>query len=141
MNTGGDQKRGFAALVLERLIRFASVGAVGTVAHYSVLVAAVELFGAHPTLGTAFGALVGAITNYVLNYHFTFASDEKHAVSGPKFFVIAGISLGASPGLLGLFLHVAPEVPYLVAQVAVTGCLFLVNFTLNSLWTFRRSYS
>jgi putative flippase GtrA len=132
--------RNFFALVVERIIRFAGVGVVGTLAHYSVLIAMVEAFGAHPMFGTALGALVGATTSYVLNYHFTFSSSEKHIVSGPKFFVIAGISLVASPSLLGLILYLNPDIQYLAAQVVVTGCLFFVNFVLNSLWTFRRSY-
>lgn len=126
--------------MLARLVRFAGVGAVGTSVHYGILVALVELFSLHPTIGTACGALGGAITNYLLNHRWTFASRERHLVTGPKFLVVAGLSFTLNPLLLWTILELVPGVPYLAAQVVVTGCLFLVNFALNSLWTFRRSY-
>jgi putative flippase GtrA len=136
-----DIDRGTAALVFRRLVVFGVVGLGGTFVHYALMVALVEIWGASPILGTACGALAGALTNYVLNYHVTFRSTERHRDSMPKFMAVAAFSFVMNPALLWLVLQAAPGLPYLFGQFVVTGLLFLANFALNSLWTFRSSYA
>jgi len=59
-------------------IRYCLSGSVAVIAHFSVLVVAVELFSANPTLSTALGFLCGTIVNYLLQYHWTFRATGKH---------------------------------------------------------------
>jgi glycosyltransferase involved in cell wall biosynthesis len=54
-----DDRRSLLGLVTAPLARYAGVGAIGTMAHYAVLLAAVELGHVGPTAGSALGATVG----------------------------------------------------------------------------------
>lgn len=55
-----------------RLITYAMVGAVGTLAQYVILASFVSLHWARPAIGSVIGALAGALINYLLNARFTF---------------------------------------------------------------------
>ena len=46
-----------------RFLRFAMVGALGTLAHYSLLLALVEVAGAEPVVGSVAGFVLGARVN------------------------------------------------------------------------------
>ncbi len=53
-------------LATHPFLRYLAVGAIGTSIHYATLIALVEGARASPTLGSTAGALLGALTNYVL---------------------------------------------------------------------------
>jgi putative flippase GtrA len=114
------------------------VGIIGTLAHYSTLILLVEIGFLHPTAATTAGFGVGALVNYLLNHRYTFNSTKAHRDSGPKFALIA-----IATGLLNtLIVHAGVDslgFNYLLVQVVATGTVFLLNFVLNSLWTFRES--
>jgi putative flippase GtrA len=120
-----------------QFVRFATVGVVGTAAHYSVLTALVELAGVAVLPATTAGFLVGALVNYALNRRFTFASSARHVVALPKFLLIVAIGALLNAAIVAVLL---PRVPvhYLVIQLAATGVVLLWNFIGNYLWTFRR---
>ena len=64
-----------------RFLRFAAVGAVGTLAHYALLVALVEGAGAPPLAGASAGFVLGALVNYALARRLVFASNRSHGPS------------------------------------------------------------
>lgn len=111
------------------------VGGLGTVVHYSVLMLAVEVLGIAPFVATGIGCFAGAIMNYVLNYHLTFASDACHKVALPKFMAVALVGLLANVWLLYLILSVV-AIHYLLAQCIVTLLVMFITYSLNKLWTF-----
>ena len=74
---------------LARFLRFAAVGAVGTLAHYALLVALVEGAGAPPLAGATAGFVLGALVNYALARRLVFASTRSHAQALPRFFAVA----------------------------------------------------
>ena len=125
---------------LRKLTAFGLVGVVGTSAHYLVLVVLVEITGIDPVTATSIGFVVGALVNYVLNRRYTFRSHKAHLDAGPKFFLIA-IFTGILNSLLvyaGVSLMGAN---YLVVQIGATCVVFLANFALNSLWTFKEAHA
>jgi putative flippase GtrA len=126
------------ATVSRRLATFGIVGAVGTLAHYITLILLVEIWALHPTAATTVGFGVGALVNYLLNHRFTFNSTKAHRDTGPKFALIAIVT-----GLLNtLIVHAGVDglgFNYLLVQVVATATVFILNFVLNSLWTFRES--
>ena len=73
-------------------IRYAGVGAVGTVAHYVTLVLLVG-FGTPVVPASTTGFVLGAFVNYALNHRLTFASERAHRVALPRFFAVAGVGL------------------------------------------------
>ena len=128
--------RGALAFVSAPFVRYVAAGGVGTTLHYLTLTLVIECLGGRADVATAIGALVGAGVNYVINYHFTFASKAPHHRTLPRFFVIAALSATIN-GVLMSFLTSLLHVHYLLAQVGCTGVFLVVGFLLNKAWTFR----
>jgi putative flippase GtrA len=124
------------AVLSAPFLRYVGAGGIGTAVHYVTLTLIVELFGVNPALATAFGATAGAAVNYVLNYHFTFASKVSHARTLPRFAAVAALS--ALMNAAGMWYAVRRlHVHYLLAQLACTLAVLLVGYALNKIWTFR----
>ena len=121
--------------LLERVLRFGLVGALATGVQYAILVVLVRWAGMWPPAASAVGFVVSAVGNYLLNYHFTFRSRERHAPAAAKFLILAGGGLALNAALMAVLVDMGWH--YLVAQVCVTAVVFLWNFIGNSLWTFR----
>jgi putative flippase GtrA len=121
-----------------RFLIFAALGALGTLAHYAVLIGLVEAGLAGPAVATAFGATVGAVVNYVLSRTIAFRSTRAHREALPRFLLVAGIGILLNPLLLAALIGLTGW-PYLVAQVLVTLGLLAVNYAIHSRWTFRPS--
>ena len=122
--------------VFTQFLRFAGVGAVGTLVQYAMLALLVELAGLGPTLASGIGFVGGAFTNYYLNYRFTFQSERKHLSAAPRFFTVAAAGLGLNT----LFMKIGTdflEVHYLIAQCASTAIVLLWNFSASKLWVFE----
>jgi len=123
---------------LRRLTAFALVGAIGTGAHYFVLVSLVEMVGLSAVAATSVGFVVGALVNYALNHRYTFRSSKAHLNAGPKFFLVAIVT-----GILNsLLVYIGVNLVganYLLVQIGATLIVFLANFALNSLWTFQEA--
>lgn len=115
---------------------FAAVGLVGTAAHYTTLTGMVELGGFDPVLGSVCGFLVGALVNYALNYRVTFRSNKRHREAMTKFLAVAGSGFVINACLMTVFVKMA-GIPYLWAQIAVTGMLLFWHYALNAIWTFK----
>ncbi len=116
-------------------IKYAGVGAIGTIVHYVALITLVEATSLAAYLCSFIGALLGAIVNYFLNYFFTFKSTTEHKTSAPRFFITALIAVIVNTGLMYLFSHVLAW-NYLIAQIIVTGAVVLMTFEINRKWTF-----
>jgi len=114
---------------------FAAMGMFGTMAHYGVLIALVQAAHVNPILASTAGFTLGALTNYMLNYRFTFCSKQRHSTTIGKFYTVALIGLCFN-ALIMSFLTQRLEVHYLVAQVMTTSVVCLWNFGGNRMWTF-----
>ena len=126
-----------AGVSLRRFFHFAAVGAVGTVAHYLVLVGLVEVGGVDPVIASVAGFLTGALVNYILNRQLVFRSDRAHHQALPRFLMVAGTGLAWNALLMGFLVDRAGW-PYLLAQVLTTGILVVWHYLANALWTFRQ---
>lgn len=122
-----------------QLVRFAAVGAVGTCAHYLLLVVLVEAGGANEVVASTAGALLGALVNYMLNRRYTFRSSRRHGEALPRFLAIAGLGLLINFGLM-LVMVEALHIHYLLAQVMATVLVLLWNFAGNRLITFSQRH-
>lgn len=118
-----------------QFLRYAGAGAIGTAAHYAVLIALVQLAHAGAVAASTAGAIVGALVNYGLNYRFTFASRKAHTRALPRFAAVAlgGVALNAIV-LAALLATFGPH--YLVAQVVATAAVLVAGYLANRLWTF-----
>jgi len=118
-----------------QFILFTGVGAIGTVAHYVLLIILVEMFGANVVAASTAGAILGALVNYSLNRRFTFRSDKRHGEALTKFLIIAALGLAFNSFFMFVFTEIL-HVHYLLAQIFSTGLVLVWNFAGNRLWTF-----
>ena len=124
----------------QKLLAFGMVGVVGTGGHYITLILLVEFINLDPVEATTFGFLVGAAINYILNYRYTFKSTKAHLDAFPKFLLIAIATGLLNTTLVYMGIHWA-GLNYLLTQIVTTLFVFLVNFALNSIWTYRESHN
>ncbi len=123
-------------VLLAQFLAFSGVGAVGTAAHYGVLLVLVEWGSLSAMLATTVGFAVGAGVNYVLSRHIVFRSTVPFGRGLLKFLSIAVIGASLNASLVGvlvgrLVLH------YLLAQLVATGVVLVFNYAANRCWTFR----
>lgn len=123
---------------LRHFLLFAALGAVGTVAQYTVLVGLVQGAGAGPVPASTLGFLAGGVVNYTLARRIAFRSSKPHREAATKFFLVAGVGLCLNALLMSTFTGIA-GLPYLVAQVLTTGLLLFWHYGGNLLWTFREA--
>lgn len=119
-----------------QFLRYAFVGVVGTAVHYATLIAMVQLLATPPTLASTLGAILGGVTNYLLNYHVTFRSGASHVDTSPRFLVVALLGLVVNGVLVNtLTRHLGMH--YLSAQVIATLAVLLTGYVANRSWTFK----
>ena len=122
--------------VFPQFVYFASAGAVATAAHYAVLITLVEAFEVYAVTASVAGYLVGLVIGYLLNYHFTFNSRQKHWRAFSRFLAVALTGLA-----LNVFIvKVAFEqlgLHYVIAQIAATAVVLMWNFCGSRFWSFR----
>ena len=121
--------------MIPRFIRYAGVGAIGTVVHYGILIGLVQGLGANAVAASTAGFVIGAFVNYGLNREFTFASERAHRVALPRFLAVAGAGLLLNGLVMTVSLEVLPP-HYLVAQVVATAVVLVTGFLANRRWTF-----
>lgn len=121
--------------IARQLARYASVGAVATLAHYAALVALVEGAGWRPVPATLVGYVVGGFVAYALNRRHVFASERSHGEAGWRFALVAFAGFCVTYALMSVFVE-RWGAPYLPAQVVTTVLAMFVTFGLNRVWTF-----
>jgi len=121
---------------LRQFTTFTGVGAIGTAAHYVVLITLVAQASADPVVASGIGAAVGMVVNYLLNYNLTFRSKKKHVEAFSKFIAVAGAGMGLNLLAMAACVDLL-RLHYLVSQVLATSLVLLWNFGANRLWTFK----
>jgi putative flippase GtrA len=124
-----------ARAVVRDFLRFATVGAVATAAHYAVLIALTELAGVNPVTATVIGFGVGAVVSYTLNRRYTFAVRPAYMRGLAKFVVVIGIGAALNAAIVAFF--IGAGLHYLIAQVIATGLVLIWNFAAARLVVFR----
>lgn len=116
--------------------RFLGVGAAATALMYALLILQVEGFERPPVSSSGIAYLLSSVFNYWANYHWTFASRQRHAPALLRFTLIAATGL-----LLNLALMQALTQglgwAYLLAQILATALVLLWNFFANRHWTYQ----
>jgi putative flippase GtrA len=119
-----------------QFLGYALVGVIGTMVHYVVLIVGVNMAGATPLTASSLGAVLGAITNYLLNYRFTFRASKPHPATMTRFFAVALMGLAINGGVIELVIRIL-AFHYLIAQIAATATVLLFGFAANRCWTFK----
>ena len=120
---------------LPQFFRYAGAGAIGTAAHYTILMMLVQFAGAGAVAASTAGAICGGLINYALNHRFTFASRRAHRVALLRFSAVAGAGVLLNAATIAAALALFHP-HYLVAQLLATGIVLLSSFAANRKWTF-----
>ncbi len=117
-------------------VLFFVVGGSATLLHYAIMWGLMTYAAVSATNASAYGFVVGGIANYLANAYFTFGGGHRHQKALPKF--IATSTMGLAMNQLVLALGISVGLPVLVAQILATGVVFLWNYVINAIWTFKK---
>ena len=124
---------------LRTFIRFALVGASGTVVNLGLFAAALH-GGFNKYVASAVAIELSIIWNFFLNNYWTFAARktrDRTRIKGLKYNLISLATLGVSFATFSLMSVLVPRAPAVVDQFVGIIPAVLVNYFLNSYWTFR----
>jgi len=124
-----------SSLWQNKLLRFMTVGGIATFIQYLTLIGSVELWHWNAVAASSLGYFLSAIANYVLNYYFTFRSDNRHRVAALRFALVAAAGLMLNALLMELLAEKL-RLPYVAAQILATAGTLSWNYWANSKWSF-----
>lgn len=124
-----------ANFIQNRFVRFLLVGGSSTLIQFILLVGFIELFLMSKVYASAVSYALSAVYNYLLNYHFTFSSDQQHRETAPKYILAVGLGLSINTAVFYGLLLLLPH--YLFAQIGATLTALAVNFLVQKYWIFR----
>jgi dolichol-phosphate mannosyltransferase len=120
-------------------IKFAIVGALGVFINLGFFTAFLAM-GLNKYIASPIAIEISIVSNFLFNNYWTFSSrrtKDRARIRGLKFNIVSLVSLalsyGAFVGLTSAFPDTAPQVHQLIGIVPGT----MVNYLLNSYWTFR----
>jgi len=120
------------------LFRYLISGAIAATVHFGLLISLVEFLAINPTLASTIGFIAAILVNYNLQYHWTFTSDNKrlHQVVFTRYFLVTLLTLSINT-LLFWTMNETMGYQYLFSQVFATGTVLIINFIVNSKYTFN----
>jgi putative flippase GtrA len=121
---------------LGRLVRYGVSGLASAATQYGVLVLLVEGFHVWPVGASTAGFVASIVVSYVLQRRWVFRSAASHAAAGSRFLAVTAVAFALNAGILWCGTEVLHG-PYPVVQAVALVTIPVVNYTLNSLWTFR----
>ena len=117
-------------------VSFFVVGGSATLLHYAILWTLMTYAAISAISASACGFIVSGIANYLANSYFTFSGGHRHQKALPKFIVTSAIGLALNQLVLTLGIRIG--LPILFSQLLATGVVFLWNYILNAIWTFKK---
>ena len=96
------------------------------------------LLGLSAVTASSLGFAASVVVSYVLQHAWVFRAEAAHAVAGPRFLAVtaAAFTLNAAVLWVGADLLHAP---YLGVQAVALVLIPVLNYALNSRWTFARA--
>ncbi len=127
--------RAAAHPTVRQFLRFASVGVLGTITHYGILIALVELTGMDPVPATSIGFVFGATVSYALNRRLTFVSRQPIGIAFVKYMIALSVGLAINAGIVAALQYLGAH--YLIAQPIATGVVLFWNYGASRFLVFR----
>jgi putative flippase GtrA len=137
---------------VKRFVKFALVGAAGSITDFAVLNLLVQLAGLPLAVANTCSFIAAVAQNFALNRVWTFPESRERHASGQlaQFAMVSLVGYGINQ-LVFLTLHHLWEsywmaylgadsgflVSYNVAKLFAIGVVLFWNFTANRLWTYR----
>ena len=119
-----------------RLVRYAVSGGASALTHFGVGLALAEGLHVRPVAASTAGFVASVLVSYVLQHAWVFRSAAAHAVAGTKFLTVTAVAFALNTVVLWLGTEVISG-PYPLVQGIALVAIPVVNYSLNSRWTFR----
>ena len=148
LNVGSSRRK-----ETQRFVKFAFVGALGSVTDFTILILLVEVVGLVPVVASGFGFSAAVLQNFILNRWWTFPESRIHGRRQQmlKFGLVSAVGLGINlvvlkyvdQSLLSFWIDFlsSPEsgfrASYIFAKLFSIGVVLFWNFAANRLWTFK----
>jgi putative flippase GtrA len=118
--------------------KFVVVSAAATGSHWLVMAALIAV-GINAYWGTAIGAVVGAVVNYLGQRNIVFAHQGSHRQALPRYLAAVGINWLLN---LGLFtaLFAGLQLPVILSQVLTTAIVAGASFLLYRRFVFVKAH-
>ena len=136
-----------------RFLKFATVGAIGTVVDFGIYNFLNIIFGMAPVISQAISFTLAVINNFLWNRHWTYPESRAKAVHHQmaqfglvnvgglliRTPIIAGLErpLGIFAGRLGVQAEAATIVGHNAALAVAIGIVMLWNYFANRYWTYN----
>ena len=114
-----------------RIFRFLVSGGAATLIHFSVMALLIYI-GLLAIYATMLGAIAGAASNYLLQYHYTFRSQRSHRKSAMEF-LFASLLAWLSNVVLFVITHQFIGLDVITAQLLVTAIVTVQNYFIYKL--------
>jgi putative flippase GtrA len=108
------------------MVRFALIGILATVIHYSILFGLVRGADVPPIIATTVGYAISLVASYVLNRRFTFHVATPIAISFAKFAVVYGVGMALNAWIVDSL--VAMDAVLIAAQLAASTVVLFWNY-------------
>lgn len=129
---------------LVRFLKFATVGVIGMVVDFTILLISREVLKLPLPAAVALGFSVAVVSNFTWNRLWTFPESRDRPISTQllQFAVVNVVGFGINElvilGLHPIFLHVMLDPPaYLTAKAIAIAIVLFWNFGVNRAWTYR----
>jgi putative flippase GtrA len=119
-----------------RLLRYGVSGAASAATHFGLGLLLAEGLGVAPVPSSAAGFAASILVSYGLQHAWVFRSGAAHSVAGSRFLAVTAVAFALNTAILWLGAEVLGG-PFAVAQGAALLAIPVVNYALNSRWTFR----
>ncbi|MEV6347261.1 GtrA family protein [Actinoplanes sp. NPDC051851] len=118
-----------------RLLRYALSGGASAFTHFGIGFAGVHVLHLPPITASTAGFLASILVSYALQRSWVFRSSTGHALAVPRFLTVtaAAFTLNTLTVWLGTELL---ALPYPAVQLVALTVIPLLNYALNSRWTF-----
>lgn len=122
-------------------IKFALVGMSGVIVNLGSMTLFLYL-GLNKYIASPIAIEISIISNFILNNYWTFSDcnrNERTRIKGLKFNLVSFISLGVSFSVFVTMSLLLPNWPAQISQLIGIAPAMLINYFLNTYWTFRRA--
>ena len=127
-----------------QFVKFAVVGAIGTIVNLAVLKLTLLLWGqfnentpfAVEAFASGLAFAVAVVNNYLLNRWWTFRSSGTMSTEFLRFLVVSLCGLALNELVFWVF-RAQLELHVMVSQLLAIACVLPFNFVVNKLWSFR----
>jgi putative flippase GtrA len=117
-------------------IRYAVVGAFGTLIYICLLKLFVDGFNGDPVISSALSSIPSIIATYLANYFWTFQSSHDHLATLFRFVAISLVALLLNMAIMHLCVHVL-GLWYIFGALITVVVVAIINFLLHVHWSFR----